>query len=299
MAISMMTSFLSFAVSANAANYAATVYAKNNSTGILHVWVEGIYQGYVPRSGTRFTVADGFVTHDSGRPTADGGRTSVKESHGGWQVPKQRNSDVASPWVTVYFEVVRGEEVAAQTVNCLADLQNCAFFWVGDTNPGPAITDEEAERSEAILKGNRRRAHEPKKIPWFQPADIAGEYQPVAQDPQSQSNGRGLVDANGKLSLQCTTVFPKGNSASYELTAQFQSLTGIEFLGRQNEPATPNRYVRLTFSINGSEADVSSLNGVRNTRPTAWQFGLFIDNSLSLDCTGNGCRFVKRGVAPR
>src|SRR5262249_17262862 len=74
---------------------------KNESGSAMDVWVNGSYIGWLKPGETRYSVSDGFVTDDSFRPTPDGGRTPMVESHGGW--------DNSSDKVTVTIQFRGGE----------------------------------------------------------------------------------------------------------------------------------------------------------------------------------------------
>ena len=130
-----------------------TIYTKNGTREIMHLWVNGKYQGYLKPGETRVTVSDGFVTDDSARPTDSGERTPVKESHGGWTNDHNETDEI---------------EVQTQTpsqgspiTNTLQADENGVIRWTpynwSDRNAKrPAVpTDLECENAPAIRKGSK------------------------------------------------------------------------------------------------------------------------------------------------
>lgn len=123
------------------------VYIKNSGKDIMHLWVNGSYQGYLRPGETRYTVSDGFITNDSDRPTAAGGRTATKESHGGWEKNK-------SGPIELTFQYPGDKR---QTNQFSADGGKDLVVGVNEstskTSPEPP-TELEVEGAPAIIKGS-------------------------------------------------------------------------------------------------------------------------------------------------
>ncbi len=122
------------------------LYVKNCGRGIVSVWVNGAYQGYLKPGETRYSISDGFITDDSDRPAPGGGKTPVRESHGGW-------INDGSGKIELTFRYPGGEP---QTYIYPPDEQGNVVVGVNETNsakkPQPP-TDIEVENAPAILKG--------------------------------------------------------------------------------------------------------------------------------------------------
>jgi len=152
------------------------VYVKNSGKEIMHLWVNGSYQGYLKPGETRYTVSDGFITDSSDRPIPSGGRTPVKESHGGWE-----NDKSGSVKVTVQYP---GGTKQSDTYS--ADDEGNVIFGANeaDNKAPPEIPNElEVENAPAIRKGRMPNLKQPPVIdPPVEPKKlntIAGIWQPA------------------------------------------------------------------------------------------------------------------------
>ena len=102
-----------------------SAYIKNSGTSIMHLWVNGSYQGYLKPGETRYTVSDGFITNDSDLPTPSGGRTAVKESHAGWE-------NTSKDKVSITFQFPGGErKTSAASIN---NRVHPALGWLPEVN---------------------------------------------------------------------------------------------------------------------------------------------------------------------
>lgn len=126
------------------ANEPGSAYVKNSGTEIMHLWVNGAYQGYLKPGETRYAISDGFITNDSGN-----GRTGnpVKESHAGWE-------NTSKDKVSITYQFQGGEK---KTSDASADERGQVIF--GATNregSQPKLpSDEERENAPAIIKGSK------------------------------------------------------------------------------------------------------------------------------------------------
>jgi len=131
------------------------VYIKNSGKNIMHLWVNGSYQGFLRPGETRYSVSDGFITNGSDRPTTSGGRTPVEESHGGWENDKSGSVELTFQYPgdkrqTNRFSANGGSDVAVG-VNESSSKKS----------PEPPIEDE-IEKAPAILKGTLPNLTTPK-----------------------------------------------------------------------------------------------------------------------------------------
>lgn len=124
-----------------------SAYVKNSGDAPMHVWINGVYQGYLRPGETRYTVSDGFITNDSDRPDGSGGRTSVKESHAGWE-----NDSKDKLKVTYQF----GDGIKKTSDVSVNERGEAIFAAINkDGEEAKLPSDEERENAPAILKGSK------------------------------------------------------------------------------------------------------------------------------------------------
>ena len=171
---------------------AGAVYVKNSGRTIVHLWVNGSYQGYLKPGETRYSVSDGFITQDSGNGR-DG--RPVKESHGGWENEKSGS-------VNMTFQYPGDKK---QTYAFPVEDKGEVFVGVIESDskstPNPP-TDLEVENATAIIKGskpNLKSSDEP--IEKAQPKlaeDISSPYSEIAGDwDDNRSSGIPMVEIGG------------------------------------------------------------------------------------------------------
>jgi hypothetical protein len=177
-----------FMQSVASASEPSSVYVKNSGTGILHVWVNGFYQGFLKPGEVRYSVSDGFITNDSDRPTASGERTAVKESHAGWENKSEEK-------VSITYQFSGGEK---KTSDVSANERGEAVF--GATNKEGAEpevpSDIERENAPAIIKGNKPNLKGSKK----------GTDEPRPSQPYSEIAGDWVAERNDILVLDTGPV---------------------------------------------------------------------------------------------
>jgi hypothetical protein len=118
--------FVALAVSASAGGV-GVLYLKNNGAFPADIWVNGVYQGYVPAGQARQTVKEGFVTNDSGfQPD---GKLKQTYSHGGWE----SNSDTVE---VVFQSVDNKNRVYRGSITVGGDVEHKGYVWFGESEAG-------------------------------------------------------------------------------------------------------------------------------------------------------------------
>lgn len=130
---------------------------KNNGTLTGNIWVNGKYQGYVRPGRVCDTVAEGFVTSDSG-VQSDG---SIKQTYayGGWK------SDGGPVHVRI-VQIDDDGKIYFTSLDVTGDDSKYGYVWFGEKEAGPEPDALVWERATAIPNGS---------APSFHPTDQAAK----------------------------------------------------------------------------------------------------------------------------
>ena len=175
------------------------VYIKNSGKDIMHLWVNGAYQGYIRPGETRYTVSDGFITQNSGN-----GRTGnpVKESHGGWENDKSG---------TVKIAVSFPGDKPQTTTGTPDERGDVVMSWNETDEPTPeGPTEAEIENAPAIIKGNKPNLKPSKKSSETQNLDLG----PLVGTWEGKGTAKQTDFARLRISRDGTGTFETWNDGS-------------------------------------------------------------------------------------
>lgn len=241
------------------ANEVGGVYIKNAGSDIMHLWVNGYYQGYVRPGETRYTVSDGFITNESDRPTDSGGRTAVEESHGGWK------NNQSGP-IELTFQYPGDKRQSNKfDVNGRKDLAVGVNESTATSSPQPP--DElEIERAPAIIKGNLQnlfgvdqemssegRSVSSMKEGWN---ELVGDWSGGTLG-QNGGNMRLIVAADGTWKMYGPSNFEaSGRNMAMELEAVSweDAFSGLDFSGPNPQPQYLLELIFSEFEVDTTDS---------------------------------------------